>query len=50
MGDVHANLPALRAVLDAIAAADLTRGGHMEHQDRSERIRQLAGDAQAVPV
>jgi putative phosphoesterase len=26
MGDVHANLPALRAVLDAIAAAGLTRG------------------------
>ncbi len=26
MGDVHANLPALRAVLDAIAGAGLTRG------------------------
>jgi putative phosphoesterase len=26
MGDVHANLPALRAVLDAIAAAGFTRG------------------------
>lgn len=26
MGDVHANLPALRAVLDAIAAAGMTRG------------------------
>ena len=26
MGDVHANLPALRAVLDAIAGAGMTRG------------------------
>jgi putative phosphoesterase len=26
MGDVHANLPALRAVLDAVAGAGLTRG------------------------
>jgi putative phosphoesterase len=26
MGDIHANLPALKAVLDAIAAAGLTRG------------------------